>query len=200
MTPGFFFLVGAAFLAFIGYYVFQGWMEQKRADAYQQFCAKRGFHYEATRPGAEKQYALVVTIFTRGYSHRWRDEISGHFDSIPFTAFEYLYTVSSGRSSVTHKVAMIHWQTPGLDLPRFTLAPEAFFDHLGEFFGAQDINFADDQAFSRIYVVKGTDEAAVRGLLTTSVLQALGAKPLQFVAGAATELFWWQKGRLPPPD
>ena len=47
---------------------------------------------------------------------------------------------------------------------------------------------------------KGSDEAAVRRLFTPSLRQALTAKHWHFVAGAASDLFWWQERGLPPPD
>lgn len=95
---------------------------------------------------------------------------------------------------------MIHWQIPGQVFPSFALAPETAVSQFKEFFGAQDIDFADDPVFSRFYVLNGTDEAAVRRLFTPSVRHALALERWHRVAGAGTDLFWWQECGLPPPE
>ncbi len=173
--------------------------EQRRQAAYQAFANERGYGYVAKRPGGERPYAAVVKIFTRGMQHRWRDELSGQYGGVPFTAFEYRYTISSGRSSRTYTFAMIHWQTPDRALPQFALAPEGFFQRVGQLFGAQDIDFPEDPAFSRGYVLKGADENAVRALFTESIRRALSANLSNNAAGAGADLFWWRETALPPP-
>jgi len=191
-------IAGVALLILVIYLV-QRRIEQQRQAAYQQFCDARGYRYVARRPGAEKPYAGVVRLFNRGSQHRWRDEISGQFGGTPFTAFEYLYTISTGKSSATYKFAMIRWEDPGVQLPQFALAPEGFFQRVGQLFGAQDIDFPEDRAFSHEYVLKGTDEAAVQALFTPEVRQVLAASAGQKIAGAGADLFWWQERSLPPP-
>lgn len=186
-------------LIILATYLVQRRIERQRQGAYQQFCNERGYQYVARRPGAERPYAGVVKLFNRGSRHRWRDEISGQYGEVPFTAFEYLYTISTGKSSRTYKFAMIRWEEPSLDLPQFALAPEGFFQRVGQLFGAQDIDFPEDPVFSHEYVLKGIDEAAVRALFTAEVRQALDAARGQNVAGAGPDLFWWQERSLPPP-
>lgn len=190
----------AAVAALVGGVIWlQRRIERQRMAAYEQYCASKGYRFVPNRSGAERPYQGVVSLFARGSSHRWRDEISGRFGGMPFTAFEYLYTVDTGRSSVTYRFAMIRWETQAVQLPRFALAPEGFFQRVGELFGAQDIDVPGDDAFSRAYVLKGADASAVRALFTPAIRQALVANPGQRIAGAGPDLFWWREMSLPPP-
>lgn len=50
------------------------------------------------------------------------------------------------------------------------------------------------------YIVSGQEQAAIRALFTPGLRAALAAAPGQHVAAQARDVFWWQDGRLPPPD
>ena len=183
-----------------GYFWLMRWYQRKRAAEYQQYASARGYQFQAERPGAEARYERVVKLFREGHGHHWRDEISGQMDGRPFSAFEYTYTTGSGRYSHTYHCAMMQWSAPNRDFPRFALAPEGFFDRVGQVFGVQDIDFGEDPTFSKSYVLKGSDPAAVQALFTAQVREALVARPGQHIAGAGQDLFWWRESSLPDPD
>jgi len=117
-----------------------------------------------------------------------------------FTAFEYVYTVGYGRSQSTHTQAMIKWESAGAKLAEFTVGPESFFSRIGQALGASDIDFDEDPGFSRAYVLKGTDETAIRSLFTSALRAELASQPGQHVAGAGPTLFWWRYSGLPGPE
>lgn len=121
-----------------------------------------------------------------------------------FTAFDYSYATGGGNSARRHRFAMMLWESPDTRLPRFSLAPEGFFQRLGQRFGVKDYDFTEDPEFSRAYQLQGDDEAAVRALFTPArraYLLAAGAtmeKPRRHhLAGAGSRLLWWRNGRLP---
>lgn len=173
--------------------------DQKRLQAYQAFCASSGYQLVPQRNGAEREYVQIVPFFNRGYARRWRWEISGQYNGVAFTAFQFDYTVSTGRSSVTYQHAMIRWSVDRT-VPAFTLAPENFFTRIGEALGWRDINFDDDQVFSHEYQLKGADAAAVTAYFSPSMRQQLDVLPGQHAAGAGSVLFWWRDGALPAPE
>lgn len=185
--------IGAAFI-WLQYY-----LEQQHVMAYQAFCASSGYQFVAERPGAESDFTKIVPFFDRGYARRWRHQISGQYNGVTFSAFQYDYTVSTGKSSATYRHAMILW-SGSKALPQFTLGPETFFTRIGEVLGFNDIDFSDDPSFSNAYRLKGWDETSVRSLFTPLIRQQLSAIPGQHVAGADSFLFWWRDGALPGPD
>jgi hypothetical protein len=63
-----------------------------------------------------------------------------------------------------------------------------------------DVDFPDDASFSKEYFVTGQDEAAIRGLFTQPLREAITGAPGHNVAGSGQDLFWWQQGRLASPD
>ena len=191
------FLGGVALVA-VGFSV-SYYLNQQRISAYQLFCANSGYQFVTDRMGAQTDYVAIVPFFDKGYSRRWRYEISGQYNATAFTAFQYDYTVSSGRSSTTYRHAMVRWTSP-TPLPQFTLGPETLFSRLGEALGWHDINFGDDPAFSSAYVLKGEHEMDVASLFSPDVRQQLLAVPGQHAAGAGSVLFWWRDGRLPGPE
>ena len=95
---------------------------------------------------------------------------------------------------------MIRWGSAGASLPQFTLGPEGFFARIGQALGWPDIDFSEDEAFSRGYVLKGGDDTAVRALFTPELRAALTSQPGQHLAGMAKVLFWWRNGSLPGPE
>jgi len=117
-----------------------------------------------------------------------------------FTAFEYAYTVSSGKSSQTYKFRVMCWEAGDKQLPLFAISPEGFWKRLGQKLGRQDIDFDDDPTFSEAYELRGPDEAAIRGAFTPRIRGVLGATPGQHAASSGNHLFWWKSGRLPKPD
>lgn len=177
----------------------QYYLEQQHVAAYQAFCASTGYQFVADRPGAQSDFTRIVPFFDRGYARRWRHQISGQYNGVAFSAFQYDYTISTGKSSSTYRHAMIKW-TSARPLPQFTLAPETFFTRFGEMLGWHDIAFADDPAFNSAYVLKGEHEMDVATFFNLQKRQQLCSIPGQHAAGAGTVLFWWRDGGLPDPD
>jgi hypothetical protein len=175
-------------------------IEGQRQKAFAAFCFSRGYQYVPERRNATIPYADVVGMFKSGANQGWRDEISGVFNARPFTAFEYQYTTGSGRTrTVLLSRAMIHWRLAGPSLPRFTLVPAStYLFRIGR--DPKDVDFPEDTAFSKAYVLSGQDQAAIRDLFTPELRAALTAPPGQFVAAQATDVFWWQERRLPSPE
>ena len=85
--------------------------------------------------------------------------------------FDYQYTVGSGKHSHTHKQSVFLLENTRL--PSFQLRPEGFLDRVGEIVGFTDIDFEENKEFSKLYSLKGQDQAAIRVTFSAQVLQAL---------------------------
>jgi hypothetical protein len=174
-------------------------IEGRRQKAYAAFCQSRGYQYLAERRNATAQYADVVGMFKSGSRRTWRDEISGEFNGRSFTAFEYQYVIGAGSWRMVFNRAMIHWRLDGTSLPRFTLVPAStYLFRIGR--DPMGIDFPEDTAFSKAYVLTGQDQAAIRGVFTPELRSTMTAMPGQSVAAQAADVFLWQERRLPSGD
>ena len=65
--------------------------------------------------------------------------------------------------------------------------------------GAQDIDFADAPEFSKKYVLKSDDEAAVRDFLRPDILELLaGLQNLCLEVRDGSLMFWLDRRTIPP--
>ena len=194
-----FFLIGGFAALAIGVGVLGRRREQRRDLEYAAYAQAHNFQYVPSRPGAQDQYAPIVPFFHQGAYRHWRHEVSGMMGGHSFAAFEYTYTVSSGRSSYTYREAIIKWEDERINVPRFLAAPETFINRIGQsLFGVQDVDFPEDPVFSSAYVLKG-EPAAVTVLFTPAVRSYLSANPGQHLAGEGHVLFWWRANQPLPP-
>lgn len=76
--------------------------------------------------------------------------------------FDYVYTVSTGKSSQTFKQTVYFRYSKALALPHFILMPERWYHRLGTYFGMQDIDFVEYPIFSKNYLLQGKDEDYIR--------------------------------------
>jgi hypothetical protein len=81
----------------------------------------------------------------------------------------YTITRGSGKSRTTYTV--VDMSAPSSVQGTLKIAREGFFSKIGKtVFGTQDIQ-AGDEAFDKAVIVKGSDESAVKGLLSSSTLR-----------------------------
>ena len=175
-------------------------IEKRRREALEQYALVRGYRFERGRPGGEQQLEGEMELFKTGHSRKWGYTLVGRVNSRACTAFEYRYVTGSGKNSNTHRCAVMLWEADGAGLPASTLTPEGFLDRVGQLFGMQDFDFAEDPEFSSAYRLRGPDEAAVRALFTPNRRAGLSAVKGQRVSGSGRYLVWWRSGRLPGTD
>ena len=84
-------------------------------------------------------------------------------DDLEFSSlFDYAYTVSTGKSTVTFRQTVYFRYSKALALPHFTMVPEKWYHRLGTYFGMQDIDFVEYPTFSENYLLQGRDEDYIR--------------------------------------
>ncbi|HXE75043.1 MAG TPA: hypothetical protein VNN18_05315 [Candidatus Xenobia bacterium] len=76
--------------------------------------------------------------------------------------------VGSGKQARTQTVAC--FRLAGQRLPRFELSPESFIVRIATKLGMKDIDFEASPEFSRSYLLRGADEAAVRAVFHPGLL------------------------------
>ncbi len=116
-------------------------------------------------------------LFNQGRARKLRNLVVGDAGEINIAIFDYQYTVGGGNHQATIGQTVALLESPELKIPEFTLRPESIFDKLGTVLGMQtDIDFDTHQEFSRLYLLKAADEAAVRALFHEDLIRVLEQK------------------------
>ena len=89
---------------------------------------------------------------------------------------------------------MLYVRSPGLRLPRFEVWPNML---LG---GARGINFETHPRFSRMYLLRSKDTAAIRALFGEELLAFLEHKPGTCVQGNGEQLVIYWRERIKPEE
>jgi carbonic anhydrase len=169
--------------------------ERERNDAARELAGRIGWSFQETAgmevvPGAER-----FELFTQGRDRKVRRFLSGRSGGMRAALFDYSYTVGAGKSQSTwtQTVACIHAR--GLSLPLFSVRPEGIFHRLAERFGYQDIDLDASPAFSRAFLLRGPDEAAVREVFTPPVARWFERTGRVCCAGEGQVLYLWRPGQ-----
>ena len=107
-----------------------------------------------------------------------------------------LFDLAYGHGDGVHQETIATLESPALALPGFAVRPERAIERLIPLIGHGDIDFDGNPVFSRRYLLRGVDEAAVRALFTRERLAAFeGVEPCA-VAGLGKRLIYFEPDRL----
>jgi hypothetical protein len=187
------FMLAAAIIGYV--------QEKKRTEQWQQVAQQLGLPFLGERDDLLARLASM-RIFQRGSDRTIRNVVAGEMGPVRITLGDFRYTTGSGKNRRTHLFTVCIVENDALEVPACYLRPERrFLDSLGSLFGGQDIDFEEDEEFSRSFVLQGESEAAVRELFTAEVRAWFCANPvanLQFEARGNTLAL--HTGRRYPPD
>jgi hypothetical protein len=162
---------GAAVVAVGAGIYFSYALEKKRTAALADACLRLGFNFQPTIPTEQAATFGTFHLFNRGHARKGSNLMTGKADGAAVSIFDYKYTTGGGKNSHTWRQTVAVFPEAG-GLPEFLLSPEHWWDKIGEILGHKDINFEASPEFSKHYLLKGPDEAAIRA--------AFGAEPLGF--------------------
>ena len=83
--------------------------------------------------------------------------------------FDYRFTISTGKTSVTKEQTVFFMNSKELGLPDFYMKPEHFLHKIAAFLGFEDIDFEEFPGFSDQYHLKGEDEHYIRAVMGEDV-------------------------------
>lgn len=115
-------------------------------------------------------------LFNSGRGRTMKNVILGETEVATISIFDYRYTTGSGKNKTTYVQTVVAMESDSLTLPSFTMRPEHLFDRVGSALGFQDIDFADHPQFSKQFVLKGEDEAAIREFFDAPLLDFFAAR------------------------
>jgi hypothetical protein len=172
------------------------WVEKKRREGMQRAATAMGFSYLEEDPGI---LAVPLPLMNRGHSRKARHVLTGELAGYPVRVMDYSYVIGGGKNRTTHRQTVALFPKGGEGLPSFELAPENFLHKLGQVFGYQDIDFPQNEDFSRQYLLRGGNEEEIRRVFSGETLAFLAGKPgwsVQ-VGGASMALFRARRAAKP---
>lgn len=165
----------AACIAFIGAIAYVAWlMEKKRTEAMTAWAQSHGYVFEGPAPQLLAELS-DFKLFNQGRSRAAKNLMRVSKEVGAVRVCDYQYTTGSGKHSHTHRQTVCVMTTPGRGAPHFFVRRQnRLFDALGKLFGGQDINFDDDEAFSKAFVLQTSGvEAQVRHFISPRLREAL---------------------------
>jgi hypothetical protein len=173
---------------------------QERARGLRELAAKLRWTYlEKVDFGAVPDLDRFE-LFSSGRSKRLSNLLTSPAGERRAILFDYKYVTGSGKSSHTHRQTVFYATSDELALPSFSLRPENVLYRFAQLFGYQDIDFQERPEFSRMFVLRGEDEARVRAAFSDGVLQFFEARPGWCAAAIGGELLLWRPGKYATPE
>ncbi len=183
----------------IGVYSWQ--KEKERTRQLQLLASQMGWSFAADAPlnmiAGLEQFAL----FDSGQGKRITNFMYGQASGTKTAVFDYAYTTGSGKNRQTHRQSVVYLEPNSLNLPHFSLRPEGLISKILTAFGYQDIDFGQRPEFSRQYILRGPDEAAIRRTFNDALLSFYEANPGTCTDGGGNQLFVFRGGyRFQPQE
>lgn len=139
--------------------------ERKRTEALRRVAEAAGLTFAPKTGVADTRSLGDVQLFARGHSKQVTNLMTGRLGDQHVVVFDYLYTIGSGKSRSTTMQSVVVLPSAKDSLPDLQMAPENPLIKLLEAFGYQDIDIESAPEFSRRYILRGADEAAIRAAL-----------------------------------
>ncbi|MBI2478872.1 MAG: hypothetical protein HYV60_09625 [Planctomycetia bacterium] len=195
-------IVAAIFVAvgglLLGVIVWAMRAEKKRVAAMREFA--EGLGLEFFDSGHDELFTRLARfqLFNSGRSRIIKNVILGQTDIASIAIFDYRYITGSGKSQATHAQTVVAMESESLHLPSFTMRPENLLDRVGSALGFQDIDFDQHPQFSKMFVLKGADEGAIREFFDTKILDFFAGRPGICFEGANEMFIYYRTGKHQP--
>jgi hypothetical protein len=168
----------------------------RRRDALSSVAVGLGFEYLpemdalAVAPGGAR-------VLSRGRRHTFRNALRGRRDDTSVLVVDHGYVTGGGKNSSHHHRTLVVLRRSGLALPAFFMRPQLpVFDTIGKMVGVRDLDFAEDEAFSRAFLLQTADEDAVRSVFGLEMRQQAMGLGRTFELEAAGETLLLSRSRL----
>lgn len=173
--------------------------EQKRTQDLQLIADEFGWDFEAALtldsiPGIER-----LALFDLEGDREITNVMYGAVDGVNATVFDYIYT-SGVKHPTTFLQTVVLLEQNGHSLPVFRLRPEEVFDKMFSAFGYQDLDFDQHPEFSRQYILRGEDEAAIRRIFNDQVISFYENNPGTFTDAGENQLFVYRAHESLQPE
>jgi len=160
----------------IGAVGFFAWQEEKkRRETLLAWAHQRGWRLGEAKIKSMHHDFPGLQVFQKGHSRYAKNIITGEYQGRPVTLMDYRYVVGHGKNRSTHNRGVVLLQCDFPTVPMF-IRRENPLDRVGEFFGADDIDFESSE-FSRKFFVKSNDRKWAYDVIHTRTMEYLMKSP-----------------------
>ncbi len=172
-----------------------------RRAALQAVALQAGWSFSGDTVEPEALGPAVFPLFAQGRARKARNVLQRSGDAPAVTAFDYEYTVGSGKHQSTVVQTVVHVASPRFSLPPFVLGPENILHRVGGLLGYHDIDFDSSPEFSRKYLLRSKEaEAQVRDVFTPPVRAYFEQRVPVTVEGFDDGVLVYRSGRRVKPE
>ncbi|MEM7454718.1 MAG: hypothetical protein AAF456_10245 [Planctomycetota bacterium] len=195
-----FFVIGGILIAVAAAIYFAWLYEKKRKEALGGLADQMGLEYKPDGDANVHSAMSVFSLFNSGRRRKLTNLILGTTDEVSIAIFDYQYTTGSGKHQHTHKQTVAALSSQVLHCPQFFMRPEGMFDKIGSALGFQDIDFDSHPTFSKMFVLKGNDEGAIRQFFAPPVLEFFEQRKGISVEAIPGRLVFYRPNKRVKPD
>ena len=194
-------IITAVFLL-VGFLCFIFWrMGKKRTEQFALISAELKLNFFPKGSTSLFERLKPFHLFSQGWSRKIKNLMEGEANKVELAIFDYQYTTGGGEHSHTYRQSILFFRSPKLYLPDFSLRPENVFHKIGGAFGYKDIDFETHPIFSKSYLLRGDNEAAIRGLFNNKLLNFIQSQQKISIEGSGDQLiFYRNKNRVKPEE
>jgi len=160
----------AIIILFVVIFLYQRKKARERTQQLQAVAAQLGWNFAEEMPLNMIPGFENFGLFSQGHGKQIQNMMYGTASGIKAGVFDYVYVTGSGKHRQTHYQTVVYLEPPNFSVPYFSLRPESFMHKIFTAFGYQDIDFGQRPEFSRAYILRGQDEAAIRRTFNDSML------------------------------
>ena len=166
-----FIIIGAIISLVVVGIIYSIYAEKKRREQLQQTAEEMGLIFFPEGDELLFNRLSAFNLFNQGRGRKMKNLIQGDSGEVKIAIFDYQYTTGSGKNSHTHQMSIASLQSADLNCPDFTMRPEGMFDKIVGALGFQDIDFESHPTFSGIFVLKSSNEVAIRSYFNPALLE-----------------------------
>lgn len=160
-------------LFIVGGILYAKWHEYRRKKGMRTIAEELGLEYIE-----DGNHHLVTalsdfSLFSGGRSRKCSKMICGETEEVAISIFDYTYHTGRGDEKRSFTQSVIALQSEQIKTPRFQMRPQGIFDILGSALGIQDIDFETHPEFSKMFILQGNDEEAIREFFDSDWLSFL---------------------------
>ena len=175
-------------------------VEKKRKEALEKTAEELGLVFQPDNEELQHRFSHFK-LFNSGRKRTLYNVITGDSGEVRISIFDYKYTTGSGKHQQTQKQTVAAIQSSELmGQPSFRMRPEGFFDKVGSAMGFQDIDFDSHPTFSKLFVLQGENEEAIREFFTPALLEFFETKQGYCVEASEDAMFFYRPRRKINPD
>ena len=139
-------------------------------------------------------------LFAVGDRRRIKNLIVADREDVKISIFDYHYRIASGRHARTQNQTVVAIQSQQLRCPEIMMRPEEWGDKIDAALGFQTRGYDLHREMSKIFILNGPDEAAIRSFFTPEVLEFFEHYPNISVEALGDTMFFYRARKLCEPD